>query len=130
MNGLKQATLEPPATTARASCSAPRLDAHLDDAGDGIDRHVAAQRDVLTRQIISERQRLIQRAAQLEHNNDDKLAGLAEAHASAAQELARMNGEPEGRGDGRRPLGDLAHRHRPARLPTAMARRRSPCSTG
>src|SRR6185437_2558238 len=47
------------------------------------------------RQTLAERQRLIQRAATLEHDNDDKLAGLAEAHASAAQELARMNGEPE-----------------------------------
>jgi hypothetical protein len=94
LNDLRTATLDAAGDGTRFVLG-PRLDAHLDDAGDGIDRHVAAQRDVLTRQIISERQNLIQRAAQLEHNNDDKLAGLAEAHASAAQELARMNGEPE-----------------------------------
>jgi hypothetical protein len=58
-------------------------------------RYVATQRDALTRQITGERQRPIQNATQLGHNNDDKLAGLAEAHANAAQELAWMNGEPE-----------------------------------
>lgn len=96
LHGLKQATLDEAYDDGTRSVLAPRLDAHLDDARDGIDRHVAAERDQFTRQIIGERQRLIQRAAQLEHNNDDKLAGLAEAHAGAARELARMNGEPEG----------------------------------
>jgi hypothetical protein len=95
LNDLKQATLDAAGDDGTRFVLGPRLDAHLDDAGDGIDHHVATQRDALTRQIISERQTLIQRAAQLEHNNDDKLAGLAEAHASTAQELARMNGEPE-----------------------------------
>jgi hypothetical protein len=32
------------------------------------------------------------RAAELEHDNDDKIAGLAEAQASAARELARLDG--------------------------------------
>jgi hypothetical protein len=73
-----------------------RLDAHIADAMDGINRHVAAQREAFKRQTLAERQRLIRHAIELEHNNDDKLAGLAEAHASAALELARMNGEPEG----------------------------------
>ncbi|HEY4171326.1 MAG TPA: hypothetical protein VGM96_31330 [Reyranella sp.] len=95
LNGLKQATLAAANDDGTRAVLAPRLDAHLDDARDGIDRHVAEQRDVLTRQIIGERQRLILRAAQLKPNNDDKLAGLAEAHASATKELARMNGEPE-----------------------------------
>ena len=58
--------------------------------------HAAAQREAFNRQVISERQSLIRRAATLEHTNDDKLAGLAEAHASAALELARMDGQPEG----------------------------------
>ena len=70
-----------------------RLDLHIADASDGIDRHAGAQRDILNRQIISERQDLIQRAAELEHTDDDKLAGLAEANASAAQELARLTGQ-------------------------------------
>ena len=96
LNGLKQATLDAANDDSTRFVLGPRLDAHLDDAGDGLTRHVAAQRDVFNRQTIAERQRLIQRAAQLEHDNDDKLAGLAEAHASTAQELARMNGEPEG----------------------------------
>ena len=39
----------------------------------------------------SQRQALIRRAAELEHDNDDKIAGLAEAHASAAQERARLD---------------------------------------
>jgi hypothetical protein len=73
-----------------------RLDPHIDDAMDGIDRHVAEQRRVHQRQIVSERQALIQRATDLEHDNDDKIAGLAEPNTSAALELARMNGEAEG----------------------------------
>jgi hypothetical protein len=56
---------------------------------------VTKQQDERNRQIISERQTLIQRTAELEHNNDDKLAGLTDAHASAAQELGRLNGDPE-----------------------------------
>nr|WP_296379401.1 portal protein [Reyranella sp.] len=72
-----------------------RLDAHIADAMDGINRHIAVQREVSNRQTLAERHALIQRAAELEHTDDDKLAGLAEANASAALELARMNGEPE-----------------------------------
>ena len=44
------------------------------------------------RQILAERQRLIRRAAELEPGNDDKIDGLAEAQASAAQALARLDG--------------------------------------
>ena len=95
LDDLRNTTLQAAGDEATRFMLAPRLDAHLDDARYGIDRHVTAQHDALTRQIIGERQRLIQHAAELEHNNGDKLAGLAEAHASAAQELARMNGEPE-----------------------------------
>jgi len=73
-----------------------RLDAHLDEARGGIDRHVAAQRNALNRQTLADRQTLIQRATELEHANDDKLDGLAEANAGAALELARMTGQPEG----------------------------------
>src|SRR6185437_2333934 len=74
----------------------PRLDAHIDDAMDGIGRHVAAQRLVFQRNTLGTRQALIRRAAELEHDNDDKIAGLAEAHAGAAQELARLDGvDPE-----------------------------------
>ena len=72
-----------PLTDGERAALGERLDAHIADAMDGINRHVPAQRDALTRQIIGERQRLILNAAALEHNNDDKLAGLAEAHASA-----------------------------------------------
>ena len=59
---------------------------------DGIDRHVAEQRRVYQRQVVSQRQALIQRAAELEHDNDDKIMGLAEANATAAGEGARMDG--------------------------------------
>ena len=93
--GLVPENLIQPLTDGDRAALGERLDAHIADAMDGINRHITAQRDVFNRQTIAERQRLIQRAATLEHNNDDKLAGLAEAHASAAQELARMNGEPK-----------------------------------
>jgi hypothetical protein len=66
---------------------------------DGIGRHLGAQQQVLQRQIISERQNLIQRAAQLEHDKDDKIAGLAEANASVAQERARLDGVAPGSDD-------------------------------
>jgi hypothetical protein len=70
----------------------PRLDLQMDDANDGIDRHVAEQRRVYQRQVVSQRQALIQRAAELEHDNDGKILGLAEANATAACEGARMDG--------------------------------------
>jgi hypothetical protein len=101
-------------TTVRAQCSAPQLDPHLDDAGDGIDRHVAVQRDALTRQIISERQRLIQRAATFGPNNDDKLAGLAEATPPPRPGTRPHERRARRCGNGRCPLGYLAYRHRPA----------------
>lgn len=40
LTGLKQATLDAANDDATRSVLAPRLDAHLDDASDGIDRHV------------------------------------------------------------------------------------------
>ena len=42
---------------------------------DGIGRHVEAQRLVFKRNTLGTRQALIQRAAELEHDNDDKIAG-------------------------------------------------------
>lgn len=84
-----------PLTDGERTVLSERLDAHIADAMEGINRHVAAQREAFNRQTLGERQKLIERAAALEHTNDDKLAGLAEANAGAALELARMNGEPE-----------------------------------
>jgi hypothetical protein len=92
---LKATTLERARDDGERAALGPRLDLHMDDANDGIDRHVAEQRRMHQRQILSERQALIQRAAELEHDNDDKIAGLAEANASTALELARMNGQAE-----------------------------------
>src|SRR6188508_3167804 len=89
---LQTATLDQTRDNAERVALTRRLDLHLDDAMDGIDRHVAGQRRVHQRQIVSQRQALIQRAAELEHDNDDKIAGLAEANASAAIEGARMDG--------------------------------------
>jgi hypothetical protein len=96
LKDLRAATLEQARDDGERSVLGPRLDLHIDDAKDGIDRHVAEQRRVHQRQILSERQALIRRAAELEHDNGDKIAGLAEANASAAIELARMDGQPEG----------------------------------
>lgn len=89
LSGLRDTVLEQARDDGERALLGPRLDLHIDDARDGIDRHVAGQRDAVNRQIISERQKLIQRAAVLEHSNDDKLDGLAEATATAAAELAR-----------------------------------------
>jgi hypothetical protein len=92
---LKAATLEQARDDGERAALAPRLDLHIGDANDGIDRHVAEQRLLHQRQILSDRQALILRAAELEHDNDDKIAGLAEANGSAAQETARMDGRTE-----------------------------------
>ena len=85
LQDLRTATLEQARDDGERAALAPRLDLHMDDAMDGIGRHVEAQQTVRQRQIIATRQALIQRAAALEHDNDGKIAGLAEAHASAAR---------------------------------------------
>jgi len=94
--GVTPESLIQPLTEGERAVLGERLDAHIAEALDGINRHAAKQRDVLNRQTLAERQRLIQNAATLEHSNDDKLDGLAEANAGAAFELARMTGQPEG----------------------------------
>jgi hypothetical protein len=93
---LRTSILDRARTDGERAALGARLDLHVDDARDGIDRHLAAQRRVHNREVVAERQRLIRRAAELEPDNDDKIAGLAEAHASAAQELARMDGVAAG----------------------------------
>src|SRR5205814_1882946 len=85
-------TLEQARSDGERAALSPRLDLHIDDAMIGIGRHLTAQRTLWRRQVISERQRLILRAAQLEHDNDDKIEALAAANASAAVERARMDG--------------------------------------
>jgi hypothetical protein len=119
LQDLRLATLDQARDDGERAALAPRLDAHLDDAMDGIGRHVAAQQTVRQRQIIGTRQALIQRAAQLEHDNDDKIAGLAEAHASAAQELARLSGVEPGSAD----EADLLNAARSQILRTAIEQR-------
>jgi hypothetical protein len=84
-DGLAPQNLIQPLTDGERAALGERIDAHIADAMDGINRHVTAQREVFNKQIVSERQALIRRAAELEHDNDDKLAGLAEAHASAVR---------------------------------------------
>src|SRR6185312_10201556 len=92
LQDLRSATLDLARDDGERAALAPRLDLHMDDAMDGIGRHVAAQRLVFQRNTLGTRQALIQRAAALEHDNDGKITGLAEAHASAARELARLDG--------------------------------------
>jgi hypothetical protein len=99
LQALRAATLDLARDDGERAALGPRLDLHIDDAADGIDRHVAEQHRVYQRQVVSRRQALIQRAAELEHDNDDKIMGLAEANATAAGEQARMDsiapGSPE-----------------------------------
>jgi hypothetical protein len=96
LQDLRSATLELARDDGERAALGPRLDAHMDDAMDGIGRHLDAQQQVLQRQIIATRQGLIRRAGELEHDNDDKIVGLAEANASAAQERARLDGVAPG----------------------------------
>jgi hypothetical protein len=92
LQALRAATLDLARDDSERAALGPRLDLHIDDAADGIDRHVAEQRRVYQRQVVAQRQALIQRTAELEHDNDDKILGLAEANATAAREGARMDG--------------------------------------
>ena len=92
LQALRTATLYLARDDSERAALGPRLDLHLDDAADGIDRHVAEQRRVYQRQVVAQRQTLIQRSAELEHDNDTKILGLAEANATAAREGARMDG--------------------------------------
>src|SRR5512140_498439 len=80
LQDLRGATLDQARDDGERAALGPRLDAHLDDAMDGIGRHLDAQRRVFQRNTLGTRQALIRRAAELEHDNDDKIAGLAEAH--------------------------------------------------
>ena len=96
LQDLRSATLDLARDDSERAALGPRLDAHLDDAMDGIGRHVDAQRLVFQRNTLGTRQALIQRAAALEHDNDGKIAGLAEANASAARERARLDGVAPG----------------------------------
>jgi hypothetical protein len=63
LQALRHATLEQAGDDGERAALGPRLDLHVADALDGIDRHVAAQRTVHQRQILTERQELIRRAA-------------------------------------------------------------------
>jgi hypothetical protein len=95
LSQLRDAALGQARDEGERAALAPRLEANLTSLHYGIDRHVAAQKQVRNRQIIAERQALTQRLAELEHGDDTILPSLAEAHASAAQELARLNGADE-----------------------------------
>jgi hypothetical protein len=92
LQALRAATLDLARDDGERAALGPRLDLHIGDATDGIDRHVAEQHRVYRRQVVSERQALIHRAAELEHDNDDKILALAEANVTAAGEQARMDG--------------------------------------
>jgi hypothetical protein len=92
LRALRAATLDLASDEGERAALEPRLDLHIDDASDGINRHVAEQHRVYQRQVLSQRQALIKRATELEHDNDDKIMGLAEANATAAGEQARMDG--------------------------------------
>ena len=95
LSQLRDAVLGQAKDEGERAALAPRLDANLAYLQDGVDRHVAAQTQVRNHQIISERQTLTRRAAEFAHNDDQSLSGFAEAHANAAQELARLTGAPE-----------------------------------
>jgi hypothetical protein len=93
---MREATLEQAANDDQRQLLARRLDAQMRDAGDVIGRHVAAQSLEWQRDIAAARQALIRNAFELEADDDDKLIGLAEAYATAARELARIDGAPDG----------------------------------
>ena len=94
LSHLRDATLELARDEAERRALAGRLAPYHELALADVDRHVAAQQGVFARQAIAERQALTLQAAGLAHN-EDALPGLAEAHATAARALARLEGRPE-----------------------------------
>jgi hypothetical protein len=94
LNELRESALKHAGDDERPVLAA-QLEAQLGDALDGINRHMAEQHKAFGREVLAERHRLIERAAALDHNNYEKLLGLAAANASAAQVLTQLNGEPE-----------------------------------
>jgi hypothetical protein len=75
LSGLRDATLDLARNEPERQALADRLERYHSVARDDIDRHVAAQRQVLARQTIGDRQALNLRAAGLRHN-EDVLLGL------------------------------------------------------
>jgi hypothetical protein len=100
LEALRDATLAMAGDDRLRRALGPRLDLQLADANDGLSRHARAQRAAFTRAVLAERQALLQRAAELEPTDDDKLAGLAEASAGIARELVRLDGPSEGKAAG------------------------------
>lgn len=56
LNALRDGTLDQADDDRLRATLGQRLDLHIADASDGIDRHAAAQREAFNRQVISERQ--------------------------------------------------------------------------
>src|SRR5439155_25990064 len=71
LSQLREAALAQAQDDGERAALAPRLDANLIYVQSGIDRHVAAQKQVRNRQIIAERQALNQRAAEFDHHYDE-----------------------------------------------------------
>jgi hypothetical protein len=95
LEGLRDTTLAMAGDDRLRRALGPRLDLQLADANDGLLRHARAQRAAFNRAVMAERQALLRRAAELEPADDAKLAGLAEASAGVARELARLDGSTE-----------------------------------
>jgi len=93
LTDLRDAALRQASDEDRLALAA-QLEAQLADATDGIGRHVKKERDQFAQDVTAERHRLIERAAALDPNDDEKLAGLAAANASVAQARAILSGEP------------------------------------
>jgi hypothetical protein len=96
LQAMREATLAQAANDDQRQLLARRLDAQMRDASDVIGRHVAAQSLEWQRDTAAARQALIRTAFELEADDDDKLIGLADAYATAARELARIDGAPDG----------------------------------
>jgi hypothetical protein len=94
LSDLRDATLDLARDEHERRALADRLEPYHSLALADVDRHVAEQRQALARQTVADRQALILQAASLKHN-EDALGGLAEANATAARSLARLDGLPE-----------------------------------
>jgi hypothetical protein len=89
---LRTASLEQAVDDDERAALAARLDLQITDAMGSVRRHVASQVAVWRREVVDERQRLLKSATALEYDDDDKVAGFAEASATAAAERTRIDG--------------------------------------
>jgi len=91
---LKKETIGLAANDYQRRRLATMLDAQVNEATNGISRHVAVQSQEWQKSVAEGRQALLRNQAALDHNDVDKVEGLAAAAEGTAREQAKQAGVP------------------------------------